>query len=519
MSDTGDTALGAALNQIVIHGEKSTNGVGNTSSPVAGASMSFEKTADRSRIDGPRPSPFLFNEEERDGSPDSYVPAPPANDPTGAYTKAYAGRLGRNASVEAGPSKVTRAPVARMFSQDSPTTPLIAPKRGRPNSSKKPRSTYNQYGLEDDETYSGSREYQQGSPARKYKNVVEEPYNYPARRRSAESEVNDYTPSFSGPLDEDQYEDHEMRDGLEGDQYLTRSANRHNGRLNFQGSPQRQSSSSAGNYFQGDENEDGQENNEEGLFVTNDLSPNAQSQAGSSLRFDHGHFIKLKEVANTPVATKPGPSRKRKASPEPEERFNNIGRNLAPSRYSGTKLPWGMNQDPPLVRQAEVSDAALLKRGLKRGKEDKVCKRGYGANDPENIAIVNMRETDRLSFPQIVDILNQKRIENGADPDLSVCGVTSRYSRTAPLLFAAEGKQFVPLSKRGKRGATMADLELEALPVRPQWNNETDLLLVKIYKEDEKDRWSRIAEEFNKRSGPNVRPIDPAAAARRHTML
>jgi hypothetical protein len=30
--------------------------------------------------------------------------------------------------------------------------------------------------------------------------------------------------------------------------------------------------------------------------------------------------------------------------------FNNIGRNLEPSRYSGSKMPWLINKDPPLVR-------------------------------------------------------------------------------------------------------------------------------------------------------------------------
>lgn len=254
------------------------------------------------------------------------------------------------------------------------------------------------------------------------------------------------------------------------------------------------------------------------LFLSRDssLSRSERQEPTPPPLFGHEHFIKKKK----PINTRAIGSRKRKAVDEPEEEiFNNFGRNLAPSRYSGAQMPWGMNQEPPVVPQAAVSDAALLKRNLQRGKEDEVCKRGYGANDPENIAIVNMRESGRMNFKEIVEKLNKERIQNGRKPELSVCGVTARYSRTAPLLFAAEGKQFIPLAKRGRRGLTMADIDLEGIPVRPQWDNETDVLLVQVYKDDEKMRWTRVAEEFNRRVGSDRRPIDASSAARRHTML
>lgn len=191
--------------------------------------------------------------------------------------------------------------------------------------------------------------------------------------------------------------------------------------------------------------------------------------------------------------------------------FRNIGENLANSRYSGAEIPWGVNQDPVLVPSANVSDAALLKRGIPRGKAEKICKRGYGANDPENIAIVNMHDGDMMLFPEIVDVLNAKRTEAGRDPSLTVCGATGRYNRTAPLLYTAEGKEFIPLSKRRK-----GDPATRPLIGKPKWTAEMDKTLVLCAQEVVAEKWNRVAELFAARTGM---PMDPQSAARRHTML
>ncbi|KAH7313093.1 hypothetical protein BKA65DRAFT_152078 [Rhexocercosporidium sp. MPI-PUGE-AT-0058] len=223
--------------------------------------------------------------------------------------------------------------------------------------------------------------------------------------------------------------------------------------------------------------------------------------------FSHDTFLN-----DTPGRSSASVSKKRKATEQGGPRFNQPGASLAPSRYSGDpSLTWGLNQDPPSVPQTSVSDAALLKRNLTRGAKDKVCKRGYGANDPENVNIVNMKE-DGMSFAEIVEQLNNVRVANGRAPSLSVCGVTSRYNRTAPLLFAAEGRQFIPLSKRGK-GEVLAD---GPLAEKPLWNDELDLILAQCVKDIEKEKWGRVAKEYNRRTGKN---ITAAAAALRHTLL
>ncbi|KAK0129107.1 hypothetical protein ONS95_001046 [Cadophora gregata] len=234
------------------------------------------------------------------------------------------------------------------------------------------------------------------------------------------------------------------------------------------------------------------------------------SRPRQSLTNDADEFKDDRPRASTSAAA----GKKRKAVDVFEDggHFNQPGAGLAPSRYSGDpSVNWGLNQDPPSVPQIAVSDAALLKRGLTRGAKEKVCKRGYGANDPENVNIVNMKE-DGMSFAEIVEALNETRVANGHAPSLSVCGVTSRYNRTAPLLFAAEGKQFIPLSKRGK-GQVLGDGPLYEKPV---WNDQLDLVLAQVVKDIDKDKWARVAMEYNRRTGKN---ISAQSAALRHTIL
>ncbi|KAH6717232.1 hypothetical protein BKA61DRAFT_654462 [Leptodontidium sp. MPI-SDFR-AT-0119] len=254
---------------------------------------------------------------------------------------------------------------------------------------------------------------------------------------------------------------------------------------------------------------------EPSLFISEQIPrrnpPTKQVGAGSGGRprqlFSHDTLV-------SPISTpSSGPvSKKRKSMEQGGPRFNQPGLSLGPSRYSGDpSVGWGLNQDPPSVPQTSVSDAALLKRGLTRGAKEKVCKRGYGANDPENVNIVNMKE-DGMSFGEIVEKLNDVRVANGRAPSLSVCGVTSRYNRTAPLLFAAEGRQFIPLSKRGK-GEVLAD---GAVTEKPIWSDDLDLTLAQCVKDIDKEKWGRVAKEFNCRTGKN---ISAAAAALRHTLL
>jgi hypothetical protein len=192
--------------------------------------------------------------------------------------------------------------------------------------------------------------------------------------------------------------------------------------------------------------------------------------------------------------------------------FNIPGGRKLDSRYCGGIENTNINQEPPLVDSNNVSNAYLEKRGLKRGKAAKICKRGYGANDPENISIVNMRESDGMSFEQIAKLLNLERIKNGKAPTLSTTGVTSRYNRTAPLLFAAQGEEFIPLSKRGRdrQGTTQRPT------FQMHWTDELDEILVHSVQKWEQDKWKVAAATFNFHTGME---LTPDAAATRYTLL
>jgi hypothetical protein len=204
-------------------------------------------------------------------------------------------------------------------------------------------------------------------------------------------------------------------------------------------------------------------------------------------------------------------------APQADSHFHDFGYKLQPSRYSGVPMPWGVQAPPQMVDQDEVTDAALLKRNLARGQGKKICKRSYGANDPENIAIVNMKENQNLSFTEIAQILNDQRVEQGKNPSLSSCGVNSRYNRTAPLLYASQGRAFVPLSQRKGAGR-----HAHGRSIRTQfgtqfvWSQEADLELVKCVKEVDSARWPTVASLFEERTGMRV---ESSAAALRHSLL
>ncbi|QSZ33596.1 hypothetical protein DSL72_005164 [Monilinia vaccinii-corymbosi] len=213
----------------------------------------------------------------------------------------------------------------------------------------------------------------------------------------------------------------------------------------------------------------------------------------------------------------PAVARRDKDAEKPRIILNSPSQSLAPSRYSGAVMPWGVNQQPVLVDQDTVSDAHLKKRGLTRPPPgEKVGKRSYGANDPENVAIVNMKENDRMSFAEIAEALNLKRVEMGRAPALTVCGVNGRYNRTAPILFAIQGLNFVPLSERKKAGGAKAHGSSTS---KSGWTAEAENRLVEIVKQVEAEKWKHVAQMLNA-DLYNGRAIhDATACARRYAAL
>lgn len=181
--------------------------------------------------------------------------------------------------------------------------------------------------------------------------------------------------------------------------------------------------------------------------------------------------------------------------------WRNIGEGRRESRYAGGVEPWSCNAVPPVVPRRSVSDASLLKRGLPLTERSKVIKRAYGVNDPENIEIINMKDNQGMSWREIVDVLNEKRVAAGRTRFLSVTAVANRYSRNCPVLMAAAGLKFVPLRLR-KNGNMEAP--------RIDWTEDNDVTLVNLFKAHEASRWETVADEFQEETGIEVHPMEVA---------
>ncbi|EPE31053.1 hypothetical protein GLAREA_04020 [Glarea lozoyensis ATCC 20868] len=178
---------------------------------------------------------------------------------------------------------------------------------------------------------------------------------------------------------------------------------------------------------------------------------------------------------------------------------------LLDSRWSGGVLhnTYGIqgndrrdtNKAPEFINEDDVTDEWLEKRGKQRsapqGSGRKIPKRTCGANDPENIAIVNLREQNDMSFQEITKVMNERRTKKGRDPRLTSTGVANRYNRTAPLLFAAIGMKFVPLSQR-KKGYQYSEIH---------WTPEMNKTLLRAVKSVEASKWDQVAETFNAETG------------------
>lgn len=173
-----------------------------------------------------------------------------------------------------------------------------------------------------------------------------------------------------------------------------------------------------------------------------------------------------------------------------------------PSRSSGTHIqPAYVNKAPPKVPTDSISNATLLKRGLTRSKDSVMSKRSHGANDPENILIVNLKENEQYSWREIAEALNERRIQEGKPPRFTPNSVQNRYNRNAPILFAAEGRVFIPVSQRRRGNTTHGPMK---------WDEASDTLLVKATKEVDSQRWTRVAELFNKHSAVEITAAEAA---------
>ena len=219
------------------------------------------------------------------------------------------------------------------------------------------------------------------------------------------------------------------------------------------------------------------------------------------------------------------------------------GMPLIPGRFSGVgDPPPKVNKMPQFVPGDAVSDAALLKRGLQRSGEARVASRAVGATDPDNITIISMFDNDKLTWTEIAQRMNQQRIMKGAKPNFTANSCHNRYNRNAPILYATDGREWVPVNKRRnyKKGVHMRDgppetetqtgarssdkgdpfpfaeyndnMEVDQFT----WDAQCDLALVQAKKRIDAQLWPSVAKIFHETTGLK---ISPTIAANRFALI
>jgi hypothetical protein len=183
-----------------------------------------------------------------------------------------------------------------------------------------------------------------------------------------------------------------------------------------------------------------------------------------------------------------------------------------PSRYSGHPNPRRVNMMPGTVRITKTGKVAKTKKNR-------------GANDPENITIVNLYDNEERSWAYIAKYLNDRRLEQGLKPGFSANGCNNRYNRTAPVFYAAEGRTFVPVclrnrinrddvdvleGRRAKSGAKSPRAQADEAKADPRftslWNEALDKELLEAEEVVKEAHWANVAEMFNGKTGLKFTP-------------
>lgn len=176
---------------------------------------------------------------------------------------------------------------------------------------------------------------------------------------------------------------------------------------------------------------------------------------------------------------------------------NPNGPEKIPSRPTRKAL-WETHTALSLVSADSVPKASLKKRGISDTGAENVCIKQTGANDPENIRIVNLKDVEGKSFEEIATIINDERIEKGGYPNQKANTVNCRYNRTAPHLYQMQGIPFVRITDRAQAGGRYKySKEQEKLI----WDTEMDDALIEIEHEYRHSKWFIISKKFGKKTG------------------
>ncbi|ELR04481.1 hypothetical protein VC83_01997 [Pseudogymnoascus destructans] len=165
----------------------------------------------------------------------------------------------------------------------------------------------------------------------------------------------------------------------------------------------------------------------------------------------------------------------------------------------------GSHGEPMSSRQFKGHfDRAAHRAGSYQQKVGKpLGRRSKGANDPENIAIVNWYDNYNMSFVDIAQRLNSRQEATGKPGTFTPNSIHNRYNRCAPIIYRANGRVFIAIKDRRKH----APEELDAMSYGLQsieWTPNKDRFLRNMVQEYDANKWLRVAEAFTALTGERV---------------
>jgi hypothetical protein len=182
------------------------------------------------------------------------------------------------------------------------------------------------------------------------------------------------------------------------------------------------------------------------------------------------------------------------------------------------------DNDPQARARTHRQKAKMYKRKVKR----------TGAQDPENLFIVDAYENKNLDFHQIANLLNLQREARGEAGIFQANNCHNRYNRTAPFIFKANNKVFIPIKERAKnkeRGKNKGKVKTQQARVTLDaisgalilgsssainWTPHMDRMLRKMVLEFDSTKWTIIAGQLSSATG---QAITAEAVAGRYSII
>ena len=160
------------------------------------------------------------------------------------------------------------------------------------------------------------------------------------------------------------------------------------------------------------------------------------------------------------------------------------------------KSTWEVHRQAKMVDAKKYSTAYKVKRGVaKKSKNKKVAANTKGPNNPDNILIVQLKESG-MAFKKIAEIINRRLIARGELPSFSPNNMNCRYNRAAPSLFQLQGRRFIRLADRTTSKGQVGSHKPTEEEQNVIWEEDMDLAVVDFAREYDEAKWDVVGERI-----------------------